>query len=239
MVLNPQPEEWVALTAFLVTGFLPVMSLILSAYAHHYRQWLTHTQAYKPYWFQAEFFGFIFTLVYVLISIAAFLAWREGFRSDNAPPGPISGDTPGDDIYISAMIIYTAFWGISLAIGPVFFQMGLQWGWLFLPFVLGLVLLGCAAALTALFWIIWIVPGIMMLVGAVGVLYGCYVVLMFWCAPVRDVADLANPFDYVYKEITMGVQYTEQYGYYMPELNGVQYANGQNYDDPYYNNKKD
>ena len=241
MVLNPQPEEWIAIIVFLVTGFLPPMSLILSAYAHHYREWLAHPQAYRPYWFQPEFFGWIFTLVYLLISIAAFLTWREGFRSANIPPGPISGDTPGDDIYISAMIIYTTFWGLSIAIGPVVFQIGLGWGWLIITFVFGLVLLGCAVALTVLFWTIWLVPGIMMLVGAVGVLYGCYVALMFWWAPVIYVADIANPFTYVYKEFNMGMTYTEQQGYYMPGYNGDQYANSQNnsqaYNGPYYNDK--
>ncbi len=222
MGFNPLVEEWLAIPIFLVTGFLPLISFILSANAIHYRQWFRSPRVYMPYFFHPEVFAWIKILVYLLISIAAFLVWREAFRFTIYPMmiNNFSGDEPGETTFLVSMILYTIFWALSIAMGPVFFVIGIQMGWLGVSVLLNIVLLGTAAALTVLFWIVWIVPGIMMLVGTVFIGYALIINILFYMQDVNLVILMADPVrnmydQYIYyqtqTQMTMESYYMSQY----------------------------
>lgn len=168
MSYDPVPLEWLALDGFLVTALVPWAILALTAHGFRWKSWWDSERFFKPalMWHPMAYSA-LFFFVYGAAGVGGWLVWREGFRSDNVPPNPSSGNIPDDTNYFLANIFYLIFWIMSCFIGPCFFIFSLEMKIIAGSCVLSFIVFGLAVALTVMGFLIWFVPGILFLVVAI------------------------------------------------------------------------
>ena len=179
MAFDPTTEEWVALYVFLTTGAIVWVSFVLSASAFHWREWYSRA-SYKPWFLWGELLGFLYCAAWILIPVGGFLAWREGFRSDDPVLVPSSGNTPSDSNFFLFNLFYVLFWGLSVFGGPAFFTVGMQMKWPGLALLVSLGILALAGLTTVWAFLIWWVAGVLIVIGAAVVLYAFIVCAAIW-----------------------------------------------------------
>lgn len=165
---NPTAVEWLSLDTFLVTALLPWAILALSAHGFRWKSWWENDRIMKPsiMWHPMAYSA-LFFLIYGAAGVGGWFIWREGFRSENTPPDPSSGNIPSETNYFLANIFYICFWIFSCFIGPCFFIFSLEMKVMAGSCILSFIVFGLAVALTVMGFLIWFVPGILFLVVAV------------------------------------------------------------------------
>lgn len=167
MSYDPVPTEWLALDAFLVTSIVPWAVLVLSANGFKWKLWWEKRDLKKPMIGHPMMYSLLFLLICVAAGVAAWFVWREGFRSDNIPPNPSSGNIPSNLNYFLANIFYLVFWIMACFVGPCFFIFSLEMKYMVWSCILSFLIAGLAIALTVMGFLIWFVPGIIFLVVAI------------------------------------------------------------------------
>ena len=178
---DPDPDEWAILDVAFITALVPWIIWIASAIGFRWRSWWSQTHLAHPNLIgHPIFFASVFFIVYSLAAVGWWLGWREGHRSDNAPPDPSSGTVPSNTNFFVFNIFYLIFWILSLGSGPMFFGVSLEFKMMAVSCVLVFLIFGCSVILTIFGWMIWFVPGILFLIATIFLLWAFIAVCWYY-----------------------------------------------------------
>jgi len=176
---NPDPDEWLALSAFFVTGLIGWFSVIVSGAGFRlrgYSGW--HRKSEFSFMVHPFAFAVFLFIAQCAASVSAWLAWREGHRSDNVPPDPSSGVVPTNTIFFLENIFYFIYWTVLLISGPLFFMVMLIHHVVWPAALLAFIMLCLSIALLVLGFLIWTVIGG---IYVIPVVFWAYAVIVLFC----------------------------------------------------------
>jgi len=192
---NPDPEEWLALDVFFVLGLLGWLSIVLSGAATGFR--LTGYNGYKR---RTHFSGLVHPIFFSIFcffaqcgaAVAAWLAWREGHRSDNIPPDPSSGTEPSNTFFFLENIFFFIYWIFVLLAGPISFVVMLECHMIWPIIIISVIILCLTIALVVMGFLIWSVIGGIYVIPLVFWLYATIVIIYFYKQYENGVCHLAS-----------------------------------------------
>lgn len=195
-IYDPSSEEWIGLLVFLSTSALAAFSFVHSSASYHWKVFYRRSDVYTPPLFIPELYSTLRVLSWLTIGLGVWFGWREGFRSEEIPPVPVSGVIPTTNAFFLLMLFYIIFLGLSTAFAFSFFGLGLNLGWMGVVLFFDLATLASIIVMIIYGWKIWFLSGLLILVGGV---YACYSVVMVFLQwlylPVLLENTIADPFD--------------------------------------------
>lgn len=177
---NPAPEEWIALFVFLGSAAWAAFTFLSSSDAFRWGMYFSRDGMYQPPFFIPELYNALRVGAWVLIGLGVFFGWREGFRSDETPPVPVSGDVPSVNNFFLLILFYLIFLIVSAIFSRAFFGAGMRHGWMGVPLFFDLATLAMAILMIIYGWKIWFLSGLLILIGAVYCLYSVIMVGLLW-----------------------------------------------------------
>lgn len=203
-VYEPTSTEWIALLAFLVSAATAAFTFVFAALAFHWRIYYKRRDIYHPPFFIPELYSLLRVLCILLIGVGTWMAWREAARAESGVPEDPEEPDPTQGDFFKSMLFYIIFLGLEGGFGLSFFHIGLSLGWFGFPVLLELGALAMAVTLTVYAWLIWWLPGMLILIGTVFVLYSVIMMALYWLyGAVAFETFYLNPVEGMYENMMM------------------------------------
>lgn len=179
-IYNPSSEEWIALLVFLGSSALAAFAFVHSAASYHWKMYFRRADIYHPPFFIPELYSTLRVCAWVLIGLGVWFGWREGFRSEETPPVPVSGDIPTVNDFFLLNLFYLIFLITSVAFAFSFFGLGFNMGWMGAVVFFDVATLAMVILIVIYGWKIWFLSGMLALIGGVYALYSVIMVFLLW-----------------------------------------------------------
>ena len=135
---------------------------------------------YKPKWLYPEAYAFARYFSTQLLLFGWWLPFREAVRSQLTVSETDQGVgiPSGSNFFLLNLFFAIVSW-LGSSFGYSFFILGVEWGYMIIPFLHEICILGSVVTLTVFAWKIWYVPGILLLVPCLFYLISVYMMGQF------------------------------------------------------------
>lgn len=155
VVFSPTPTEWIALIVCLLAGGLSAVCFIITAFAFHWKEWYLRVGMYHPKYLIPELYGFVRTLIILMIGLAGFYVLRALLEADLATT-PITNASAR-----AALILFIILLGLTGSFGFMFFWVGLTLSWMIVACFWEFATMAVCIVMTYYFWVISLAAGIL------------------------------------------------------------------------------